>query len=235
MPSITHSQAQTAQTEGSQGSPQWECEEGSLPSDSNSSSEHEQDELSSTRMSPVVQDHLRGVQLEPKQSRNAKSPCWQAWQDQYLASEVLKHCPFLEPQNATQEAWDRLSDELHTDSKKVGHTSEIRRTGAACHAQFYKILDAHRKQETFSLQATGTNEQMDEHVQVLTDLLALVDEAESNHIERSRKAKKKTNIENTAALELRNAAMNHLVDSHQLTDITQLEGATVREKQGQRK
>ena len=70
---------------------------------------------------------------------------------------------------------------------------------------------------------------------MLTDLLALFDVAESSRVERSRKAKKKANIENTTALELRNAAMNCLVDSHQLTDIAQLEGATIREKQGQRK
>ncbi|KIJ40658.1 hypothetical protein M422DRAFT_256349 [Sphaerobolus stellatus SS14] len=150
-------------------------------------------------------------------------------------AEMLKLRPFQEPRNATHDAWDRLAAQLATDSKNTDPNSEIRRTGAACCSQFDKLLAAHRKEETQSLQKTGSNEQINEHIQNMTDLVALVDDFTSEKVEMSKKAQKKENIERISALEMCDAGMRGLVDSNMLTDLGQLEDATVQEKQGQRK
>jgi hypothetical protein len=53
--------------------------------------------------------------------------------------------------------------------------------------------------------------------------------------ESSSQSKKKADIEAKAGKELRDAAMMGLARSEGLIDVSQLEGASVREKQGQRK
>jgi hypothetical protein len=45
----------------------------------------------------------------------------------------------------------------------------------------------------------------------------------------------RTSVESKAALELRDAAMKGVVKRQGLTDISQLDGSTLREKQGQRR
>jgi hypothetical protein len=52
---------------------------------------------------------------------------------------------------------------------------------------------------------------------------------------RSAASRKKDSVKVKAASELRDAAMKGLVRREALTDVAQLEGASLREKQGQRK
>ena len=51
--------------------------------------------------------------------------------------------------------------------------------------------------------------------------------------QKSNELKMQANIESQAALELRDVAMKGVVKWQGLTDITQLEGSTLHEKQGQ--
>jgi hypothetical protein len=53
--------------------------------------------------------------------------------------------------------------------------------------------------------------------------------------EKSAASRKKADVETGAALELRDAAMKGLVHREALTDVAQLKGVSVHEKQGQRK
>jgi regulator of RNase E activity RraB len=69
----------------------------------------------------------------------------------------------------------------------------------------------------------------------LTQVVELVHAHELEKNEKSAAARKKDGVEVTAASELRDAAMKPLVCRDTLTDVVQLEGASVREKQGQRK
>ncbi|KIJ30244.1 hypothetical protein M422DRAFT_268295 [Sphaerobolus stellatus SS14] len=234
MPTTRH-QARISAAKEARESPTWDCENGSLESGTESGS------ASEIRHSPVNSSPTQSPEPPPsvfpedKQLKNAKNPNWQPWQDRYLAAEVLKHRPFLQPRSATYEAWERLAAELAADSKKSGPFREINRSGAACRARFTKILKAHQREETRSLQKSGANEGIDEHIENMTNLAALVDETASEKAEKSSKARKKDEIEKAATLEIPQSAMKGLVDSQKLTDIGQLEGATVREKQGQRK
>ncbi|KAF5309299.1 hypothetical protein D9611_015004 [Ephemerocybe angulata] len=173
---------------------------------------------------------------EPRnQARNASSPAWLPWQDRLLAQEVFKHQPFdNERGKATREAWDRLAQALATDSAKSGEGSKVNRTGDACKARFLKLLEYHRKEETVSKQKTGTNEEVTSHTQVMTELMQLWDDHAAAKQEKTAKEKNKVSQETKASLELRDAAMKGRVPRQTLTDIAELPGASVREKQGQR-
>ncbi|KIJ24165.1 hypothetical protein M422DRAFT_275118 [Sphaerobolus stellatus SS14] len=213
----TRAQAATIMTNEPPKSPIWQCEDGALPSEDSGDSDFRepfQRSRSSSVDSHEGSEHLGFVQPESRQSKNARNP---------------------QPRNVLQAAWDELARQMAIDSCKLGPVSEIKRTGSACRSRFNKILEAHRRDETKSLQKTGTNEVVDEHIKNLTELVSLVDGHDTEKVQRSAKAKKKESIERTAALELRKAAMGRLVDSTGLMDISQLEGATIREKQGQRK
>lgn len=69
----------------------------------------------------------------------------------------------------------------------------------------------------------------------MTALQALMDDHAFLAKESSSQSKKKADIEEKAGKELRDAAMKGLARSEGLIDVSQLEGASVREKQGQRK
>jgi hypothetical protein len=69
----------------------------------------------------------------------------------------------------------------------------------------------------------------------LTQVVELVHAHELEKDERSAAAQKKEDVTGKAASELRDAVMRSLVCRETLTDVAQLEGASVREKQGQRK
>ncbi|KIJ31629.1 hypothetical protein M422DRAFT_266657 [Sphaerobolus stellatus SS14] len=218
-------------------SPSWDCETGPLPlNEDPTESDVVHAESPKSPSPPCLFDSsesINEVQAVGRQSTNAQSPRWLPWQDRFLASEVLKHKPFQEPRRDTQKAWKNLADELRKDSRSVG--TEIGRTGSACRARFYKILDGHRKNETRSLQKTGTDEEVDEHVENLTELASLVDSHEEVKTQKTAAGKKRVSAEQQAALDLRKSAMLGVVNRDTLTDVSHLEGATVREKQGQRK
>lgn len=67
----------------------------------------------------------------------------------------------------------------------------------------------------------------------MTEIVMLVDDQKSEK-QNSTKEKQKADIENQAASELRTASTTGLVHRQTLTDVSQLPGATLREKQGQR-
>ncbi|KAF6742219.1 hypothetical protein DFP72DRAFT_1179447 [Ephemerocybe angulata] len=170
-----------------------------------------------------------------KQVKNARQPNWRAWQDRALIEEALSLKPFLESKGAPiQEAWDTLADTMHRHTAQNGGTS-IDRTGAACRARFKVIMDAHKRNEARSLQDTGTNEDVNEHIMRLTTIAALIKDHEDEKERKAASAKSRTSAETKAALELRDAAMKGTVKRDTLTDIAELPGSTVRERQGQRR
>ncbi|KIJ52002.1 hypothetical protein M422DRAFT_243577 [Sphaerobolus stellatus SS14] len=73
------------------------------------------------------------------------------------------------------------------------------------------------------------------YYQNLTDIASLVDAHEEEKGQKSLTVKQRESTEKQAALELRKAAMMGIVNRNNLSDISGLEGSTVREKQGQRK
>ena len=68
----------------------------------------------------------------------------------------------------------------------------------------------------------------------MSQLLSLHVSCEAEKKGRSQSVREKAEQEKKASLELREAAMNGIVKRQGLTDITQLDGATAREKSGQR-
>ncbi|KAJ7725538.1 hypothetical protein B0H16DRAFT_1736055 [Mycena metata] len=167
--------------------------------------------------------------LSAVQSQNARSPPWLPWHDRALITEAEKHRPFNAARgDASRNAWETLAVELLKSSTLNG--TPINRTGAACRARFQKLVKAHKGDETRSLQKTGTDEEVNEH----TEVVELIQARELEKDERSTASRKKADVETKAALELRDAAMKGLVRRDRLTDVAQLEGASVREKQGQR-
>ena len=96
--------------------------------------------------------------------------------------EISNHQPFLTPAGkACEDAWDKLVITILEDSTRNG--SVIDRTGNSCHSRFKRLVDAHKvhcyvsgmnililiwaqSSETCSLQKTGTNEEIDSHIEV---------------------------------------------------------------------
>ncbi|KAJ3513343.1 hypothetical protein NMY22_g15068 [Coprinellus aureogranulatus] len=91
-----------------------------------------------------------------------------------------------------------------------------------------------QKDNARALQKTGTNEEVNEFIETLTNLLELYENHEAERKGKSKRAKAKVDGEKQASLELREAAMKGVVKRQALFDITQLDGATAREKSGQR-
>ncbi|KAF8209922.1 hypothetical protein K438DRAFT_197629 [Mycena galopus ATCC 62051] len=82
---------------------------------------------------------------------------------------------------------------------------------------------------------TGDVEEVSEHIKIMTELQAIMDDHQVSTKESSAKSKHKVDIEDKAGKEFRDAAMKALARSEGLIDISELDGASVREKQGQRK
>ncbi|KAJ6454240.1 hypothetical protein C8R47DRAFT_1228742 [Mycena vitilis] len=172
--------------------------------------------------------------LNSTQSHNARSGRWIPWQDRLLIQEVEQHRPFeAERGDPTKDAWASLAVKLLQDSTTNG--TPVDRTGAACLARFQKLLKAHNKDQTRSLQKTGTDEEVNQHIELMTQVADLFEARKSARGSKSDTARKKADVETIAANELRDSAMRGLVRREGLTDVASLEGASVREKQGQRK
>ncbi|KAJ6550784.1 hypothetical protein DFH09DRAFT_1366569 [Mycena vulgaris] len=179
-------------------------------------------------------DPLPSTVVNTMQSRNARSARWMPWQDRLLIQEVEKRRPFTAARgDATRDAWAALAVELLKDSMMNG--TAVDRTGAACLARFQKLLKAHNADQTKSLQKTGTDEEVTQHIELMTQVVELFDAQKFARHERSAAVQKKADLETTAALELRDGAMRGLIRRENLTDVALLDGASVREKQGQRK
>jgi hypothetical protein len=71
-------------------------------------------------------------------------------------------------------------------------------------------------------------------MKALTEISALLKSHEAEKAKRTGAAKARLSAETQASHELRHAAMRGVVRRQALTDISQLEGSTVREQQAQR-
>ncbi|KAJ6557785.1 hypothetical protein B0H19DRAFT_1261383 [Mycena capillaripes] len=194
-------------------------DEESKESDVDGDDEKGDDELEEDDLSP---DHT--------QAQNARSPLWQPWQDRLLITQVDADRPFEQPRRSRRAAWGATADSMASASAQQGPNSYFTRSGEACRARFKFLINKYKADQARSLQKTGTDEEVDEFMELLGDLCSLID-AESATTERSRK---KTDLETVAGLELRDASMRGLVKGDQLVDVTTLEGASVRERQAQR-
>lgn len=76
---------------------------------------------------------------------------------------------------------------------------------------------------------------MSDSFQNLTDIAALLRDQANEKEKKSNAAKARISAETAAALEVRDAAMRGIVRRNALTDISEFEGSTVRERQGQRR
>ena len=69
----------------------------------------------------------------------------------------------------------------------------------------------------------------------MTDLIDLIDGHQAAKTEFLSVSKRQQDLQQKAALQMRDAAMKGCIPRTSLTDVTQLPGATSREKQGQQK
>ncbi|KAJ7358623.1 hypothetical protein DFH08DRAFT_953739 [Mycena albidolilacea] len=169
------------------------------------------------------------------QVMNARAPRWQSWQDRYLALAVDQTRPFLLPPFQREEGWNATAEVLRRDSTAEGPRSAVDRSGSACKNRFMKMMKEHKKGETQSRMKTGEVEEVSEHIKLMTNLQAIMDDHHGSAKENSAKSKRKADLEDKAGEELRDAAMRGLARAEGLLDISELDGASVREKQGQRK
>ncbi|KIJ42813.1 hypothetical protein M422DRAFT_253902 [Sphaerobolus stellatus SS14] len=99
----------------SEGSPSWDCEDGSLPS-ANTSSASPDSSISESIDNPDSEEINHSSTSAPeesgRQSTDARSPYWQPWEDRFLASEEEKHRPFLASRHDEQKAWDDLAEAM---------------------------------------------------------------------------------------------------------------------------
>ncbi|KJA13661.1 hypothetical protein HYPSUDRAFT_209361 [Hypholoma sublateritium FD-334 SS-4] len=237
IPSTSNGQAKK-KAPAREASPAWDCEQGSLPHES---SVPPHPDIAATDSSQITVNSAPSVDNEQapsaafrsRQAQNARRQHWLPWQDRFLVQEIFSHRPFLAPAGkAREEAWDKLAVALLEDSAQSG--SAIDRTGDSCRSRFKRLVDAHKSSETRSLQKTGTNEEIDGHIETMTELVSLLDAQSDDRANKSLRAKGKEELEAQAALELRDAAMKGRVLRQALTDVTQLEDSTLREKAGQR-
>ncbi|KAF7334094.1 hypothetical protein MVEN_02315200 [Mycena venus] len=127
--------------------------------------------------------------------------------------------------------WGELANSLRLASANSGGSNScITRSGEACRVRFNLLRKKYKADEARSLQQTGTDEEVDEFIKLLGELCALVD---AKNLPGTKAAKQKTALEGRAGRELRDASMMGLVRGDGLLDVTSLEGATVRERQGQ--
>ncbi|KIJ24504.1 hypothetical protein M422DRAFT_274704 [Sphaerobolus stellatus SS14] len=233
----THSTAHQDKASKQGKLPTWDCESGSLPPSQDLAHSNAGEVESQRSSSPVEESEgplsIEEISVSNHQLQNASSPQWKPWQDHFLPSEALNLRPFLEHRRDTQHAWDCLANVLRKDSKRTG--VEINRTGSACRHRFYKIIDAHWKSEMKSLQKTGTEEEVDEHIKNITKLVSLIDAHDDAKLHKASTEKQQKSTEQQAALDLWKSSMMGMVNCNTLSDVSELEDAAIREQQGQRK
>ncbi|TDL14162.1 hypothetical protein BD410DRAFT_846289 [Rickenella mellea] len=130
----------------------------------------------------------------------------------------------------TAQAWDELATAVQqiTDGK-------VSKSGKSCQERFKKLVAAHRREESRSLQKTGTNEEVTEHIKNLTDIVTYLDDRKLEDTQCTESGKKKQDEEIKAGEEMRRSAMHRMIKREDLTaDLGALEGASTRERSGQR-
>ncbi|KAJ6559566.1 hypothetical protein B0H19DRAFT_1260274 [Mycena capillaripes] len=234
---VEHTQDCTTRDE----SPPWLGIEGSrLPSDDDSihgdshMSSSSEDEAAGEEDNDPTPDLSDLEAPANSQAARARSPRWQSWQDRYLVQAVDQTRPFLLDPSEREEGWNETAAVLLRDSRAVGPRSIVDRTGSACKNRFMKLMKEHKKGETESRMKTGAVEEISGHIKLMTALQAIMDD-HAELAKESSSQSKKADMEEKAGKELRDAAMKGLARSEGLIDVSQLDSASVREKQGQRK
>ncbi|KAF8206637.1 hypothetical protein K438DRAFT_1962971 [Mycena galopus ATCC 62051] len=172
-------------------------------------------------------DHARS-----QNAQNASSQRWKPWQDRILVTQIDADRPFLHRKAAERKAaWNATANTVNASLAKSAKNTVVSRTGEACRVRFNLLMKKFKSDEARSLQKTGTDEEVNEFIQILGDLCALAD---AENVTTARKTKHKADLQNTSGLQLRNAAMNSLVKRETLVDVASLDDASVRERQGQR-
>ncbi|KAJ7821548.1 hypothetical protein B0H14DRAFT_3471454 [Mycena olivaceomarginata] len=172
-------------------------------------------------------DHTRS-----QNAQNASSQRWQPWQDRILVTQIDADRPFLHRKTVERKAaWNATANTVNASIAKSVKNTVASRTGEACRVRFNLLMKKFKSDEARSLQKTGTDEEVDEFIQILGDLCALAD---AENVTAAHKTKYKADLQNTSGLQLRDAAMNSLVKRETLIDVASLDDASVRERQGQR-
>ncbi|KIO20072.1 hypothetical protein M407DRAFT_30269 [Tulasnella calospora MUT 4182] len=172
-----------------------------------------------------------GDEEEDESTERGRGRGWLPWHDRLLITEANALRPFQAAHGSRKAAWEELSTVLKAKSK-----GRINRAAKACQIRFSVLIKAHRANETRSLQATGKNEEIDDHIQSLTEIVQLLDDAKLESERASSSAKAKVETERRVGLEMREAAMKNLVQARELKeDLGAIEGSSYRERQGQRK
>ncbi|KAJ7856803.1 hypothetical protein B0H14DRAFT_3448196 [Mycena olivaceomarginata] len=167
-----------------------------------------------------------------QQVLNARSGHWNPSQDRLLVVQTHADRPFLHHRRSRGEAWEDVASSLRLASANSGGPNScITRSGEACRVRFNLLRKKYKADEARSLQKTGTDEEVDEFIKLLGKLCALAD---AENTPGTKAAMHKTDVEGRAGRELRDASMTGLVRGDGLVDVASLDGATVRERQGQR-
>ncbi|KIJ43356.1 hypothetical protein M422DRAFT_253237 [Sphaerobolus stellatus SS14] len=85
---------------------------------------------------------------------------------------------------------------------KEDSRDEIERTGSACHTRFKLLIKHQKKNETCSLQKTGTNEEIDDHIKVMINLVDLVEGYEASKEGFMASTKKQQEMQQKATLQM---------------------------------
>jgi len=201
-------------------------------------SNHQPRQQSQPEGSSEQTDHSTALpaasQEAPSTATETPGTHWQPWQDRLLAAEVYNSRPFeVSGSRESAAAWDDVAARIRDASRKSEWGVDLIRTGEACKARMQRLLKAHKRAETASLQKTGTDEEINDFLRCMTELCQLYDAHDEQAHQSKRKAARKA-LEALAGAELRDASMRGMVSRCTLTDVTATEGTSHREIQAQR-
>lgn len=102
--------------------------------------------------------------------RPAGAKAWQAWEDRAIAKQAQASQPWdtSKHEGGVDAGWDAVAVAISSANEAFV------RSGSSCQARFKKLLEMHKRQETRDHQKTGEAGEIDEHVQVMTDLYELL-------------------------------------------------------------
>ncbi|CAE6464410.1 unnamed protein product [Rhizoctonia solani] len=164
-----------------------------------------------------------------KRGRPPGAKDWKPWEDRALARTAFEKRMWMTGRGygSSKVRWEQLATAIN--EKDANFT----RSGSACKTRTYDLLAREKRSETRALQTTGEGEDIEDHIQVMHDLLECFRDQEVRREDDSAAAKAKTDLEKTAGEEMRLAAMKNLVRRNELSDVTLAKGSTSREKGAQ--
>lgn len=151
---------------------------------------------------------------------------WDPEHDYALVRAMLDHAPYKAKRGEVPAAWNAVKDALAA--------SGLNRSLTVIRDRSKQLLEDEKRNAARAARKSGANEEVDNFTNAIAEL------AQDMEDERLRRAsggaaKNKADIERQVGAEIRNAAMHGLVSSDGLTDLAAADGATVREKQANRK